>query len=265
MAGESRTTEFLLSQATIMVGPQAKVFELTPALHSIGLCKNVQVTADIGFVELTQGLANQAVSSVNNMINTKISAEVYEYTARNLAYGAGLDALGASFDPLSVSATLASAIAGGAVTTIPLVSSTGFAAGDWVVLQDTVVNDRVFVGKIASIATNILTMAAGYGMTSDNVGWAVATTNVYKVRNIQVGSLAKQNRFGIKIVGILPESGQPATLIFPKAAITKGLSMSFQTDNFSNLPFEFTPYTLATTETFYADFGPLKTWSILRS
>jgi hypothetical protein len=134
-----------------------------------------------------------------------------------------------------------------------------------VVLQDTNITDRVFVGKIQSIATNTLTLASGYGMTSDNTGWAVATTNVLKVRNIQVGSLAKQNRFGIKIVGIMPESGQPATLIFPKAAITKGLSMSFQTDNFSNLPFEFTPYALAASETFYSDFGPLKTWSIMRS
>jgi hypothetical protein len=106
MPGESKTTEFLLSQATIMVGPQAKVFELTPALHGIGLVKNVQVTADIGFVELTQGLANQTVSSVNNMINTKISAEVYEYTARNLAYGAGLDASGSGFDPLTVTGSL---------------------------------------------------------------------------------------------------------------------------------------------------------------
>jgi len=265
MAGESKTTEFLLSQATIMVGPQAKVFELTPALHSVGLVKNVQVTADIGFVELTQGLANQAVSSVNNMLNTKISAEVYEYTARNLAYGAGIDASGAGYDPLTVSATLASAIASGVITAIPLVSATGVSAGDYVVLQDVNIPDRVFAGKIASISSNTLTLASGYGMSSDNLGWTVANTNVLKVQNIRVGSLAKQNRFGIKIVGILPESGQPATLIFPKAAITKGLSMSFQTDNFSNLPFEFTPYTLAAAETFYADFGPMKTWSILRS
>jgi len=265
MPGEARTSEFLLSSATVMIGPQAKVMELTPALHSVGLIKNVQVSAELGFTELTQGVQNQAVSSVNNSVQTRIGGELYEYTARNIAYGAGLDAGGAAYDTLTTQYALNAAIAAGAGTSIALASGgTDFTAGDFIVLQDTTIPDRVFIGKVASVATNTITLATGYGFTAENTGWAVATTVAYKVRRVQVGSVAKQQRFGAKLVGILPESGEPVTLIFPKVAITKGLGFSFQTENFSNMPFEFTPYALVSTDPFYADYGAMKTWSVLR-
>lgn len=265
MPGEARTSEFLLSTATVMVGPRAKVFELTPELHSIGLVKNVQVSSDIGFVELGQGVQNQVVASVNNSVSTKISAEVYEYTARNMAYGAGIDASGADFDPILTQYALTTAIAAGAQTKIPMASGgVDFSAGDFVVMQDTNIPDRVFVGKVESIAVNELTLAAGYTLTSDNTGWAVATTVIYRVHNIQVGSVRKQERYGVKMVGLLPESGEPVTLIFPKVAITKGIGMSFQTENFSNMPFELSPYSVLPSEPFYSDFGSMKTWSMLR-
>lgn len=265
MAGEAKTTEFLLSTATLMIGPQSKVMELNPTDHSLGLIKNVQVTADMGFTELTQGVNAQVVSSVNTSNNTKISGEVYEFTARNLAYGAGLDGSAAAYDAITSSFTLATAISNGSST---VVLGTGggasFAAGDFVVLQDTANTDRLHVGKVASIATDTLTLASGYAVPT-GTAFATATTTIYKVRAIKVGQVDSNETFGAKLVGIMPEGGAPVTLIFPKIKITKGLSMAFQQDNFANMPFEMTPYSLVATDPYYSDFTNKKNWMVLKN
>lgn len=259
--GTAKTDEFLLSTATVMVGPQSKVFELTPDLHSIGLVKNVQASADVGFTELTQGINAQVVMSVNTKLDTKISFEVYEYTARNLAYGVGLDGSDTKYDPIDSSdLALATAITAGG-SSIVLEDAAVFAVGDYIVLQDINQLDRLHVGKVASKASETITLATGYTMPTTMV-FTIATTKVYKINPIGVGLSSSANTFGCKIVGILPSSNKPVTLIFPKIKVTKGLSVSFAEGNFSNMPFEFTPYQLVTDDPYYADFAG-DTWKIL--
>lgn len=265
MAGEARTSEFLLSTATLMVGPCDKVMELTPADHGLGLIKNVQVGTDMSMTELTQGLQNTVVASVTTSVQSRVSAEVYEYSAKNLAYGAGLDASGASaFAPITTSYALASAISSGG-TTVALATGQGadFNVGDFVVLQDTLVPDRLHVGKVLSKSIDTLTLATAYAMPA-GTAFAVATTVVYRVQAIKVGALDSNPYFGAKLVGILPNSSEPITVIFPKIRITKGINLAFQSDNWSNMPFEFVPYNLVSADPFYADFGPKKTFAVLR-
>lgn len=257
MAGEAKSSDFLLSTATVMIGPSSKVMELTPALHSVGLVKNVQASSEPQYTELTQGVEALVVASVQTGSQSKISAEVYEYTARNLAYACGVDATGTNFDPSTDSMTLATALTGASASaTIALGTGGGakFSPGDWGVIQDTSVGDRLHVFRVGSISTDTLTLAAGYSVP---VGQAYTpqTTTIYKVRALDVGPKTAQPTFGCKMVGILPNSGEPVTLIFPKVKVTKGLSLAFQTDNWQNLPFEMTPYALLPTDPFYADFG----------
>ena len=265
MAGEARTSEFLLSTATLMVGPSARVMELTPALHSLGLIKNVQVATDMSMTDLTQGLQNTVVASVTTSVTTRISGEVYEYSAKNLAYGAGLDASAdASFAPITVANTLASPIASGGVT-VALATGQGtpYTIGDTLVIQDTTSGDRMHVGKVLSKSVDTLTLEAAYAMPV-GMSFAVATTAVYRVQRIQVGAVATNPTFGAKLIGILPGTGEPITMIFPKIRITKGINLSFQSDNWSNMPFEFVPYNLVAGDPFFADFGVQKNWMLLR-
>ena len=265
MAGEAKSTEFLLSTATVMIGLQSKVMELNPTDHSIGLVKNIQVSADLGFTELTQGVNAQVVSSVNTSNNTKISGEVYEFSARNLAYGAGLDGSAASYDPLTSTFALGTAVTvGGATVALATGGGASFAAGDFLVIQDTANTDRLHVGKVQSVATDTITLATGYTMPT-TMAFPIATTVIYKVRRIQVGAVSTQPTFGAKLVGIMPEGGAPVTLIFPKIKITKGLSLAFQQDNYANMPFEFTPYSLVASDPYFADFGSQKNWMILKN
>lgn len=267
MAGEAKTNEFLLTTATVMLGPSEDVFGLVPDLHSIGLVKNVQVNGETSFVELTQGIQNAVVAAVNTGNQTRISAEVYEYTARNLAYGAYLDGTLPEFDAYTDNVyELANDSTSATGTSIALATGDGtdFVAGDYVILQDDLQPDKVHVGKVASKATDTLTLTAGTAIPAAT-SFLGARTTVRRVHGIKFGSVAKQPTYGAKLVGLLPESGEPVTLIFPKVKVTKGLSLAFQTDNFSNMPFEFTPYALTLSDAHYGEFGSTKTWALFRS
>lgn len=263
MAGEAKTSKFLLTEATLMIGPMANVFDLTPADHGVGLVKNVRAEVTHGWTELTQGVEQQVVYSVNNSIESMISAEVFEYTARNLAYGAQLDGSAANFAEFNTILTITTQLTS-ASTTIVLNTGGGasFTAGDFAVIQH-LANDTVAVVKIASISVDTLTIAAGWTMPA-NTTFTTTGTRVFRVRReIQVGASTENSLFGVKIVGVLPEQKRPVVLIFPKVRITKGMSLAFDSQNFSNMPFEFKPYVLLPTDTHFAKFETNKQFMVL--
>lgn len=256
MTGNAQTNEFVLSMGTVMVGPSDETMELNPTDHSIGLVKNVNITVDPQFVELTQGVDEQVVASVNTRNQARVSAEVYEFTARNLAYANGLNATGASYDANDDTLTLATTIDGVAEETeIELGAGQGssVAIGDFLVLQSGVGSDNVHVAKIGSIATDTVTVAAGYEIPIGQV-FTAGTAKVYKVHDLPVGGGREDTTFGVKIVGLMSKTGEPITMIFPKVKVTNGLGIQLTNSDFSNMPFEFMPYALLPGDPFYADF-----------
>ena len=262
MPGEAQSSKFLLSDATIMVGPRADVFDLVPASHSLGLVKSVRAEVTHGFTELTQGLVNSVVYSVNTSIEPMIAGEIYEYTARNLAYGAQLNG-DDGFTELETVLTLASEH-DDADTAIALGTGLGsnVTAGDFLVLQKDS-GDTIAVIKAGTVTTDSVAIASGYGLPT-GVVWPVATTKVYRVRKpIKVGQQTDDSLYGVKIVGLLPEGKRPVTMIFPKVRIMKGLSVAFDTQNFSNMPFEFKPYSLIPGDAHYAEFAGNKSFMVL--
>jgi hypothetical protein len=263
MSGEGKTSKFLLANATIMVGPRANVFELTPEDHSLGLTKQVNLNTENQWTELTQGITKAVIYTVNTGVMSTLTGEIYEYTARNLAYAAGVDATGAAYDEF-LTTFLLSAVVDDADTTAVLATGGGasFAIGDFMLLQHDE-SDLVAVLKVGSISTDTITFAAGYAPPA-GVVFATATTRVFRVRKpIKVGSQSDDGLFGVKIAGIMPENQRPIVAIFPKARIQKGLSLAFQEENFSNMPFEIKPYALLPTDAFYSDFTGNKTAMIL--
>lgn len=91
MAGEARTTNFMLGTAEVMIGPRDKLFELTPELNSVGLVKNFVCEATKEQVELGQGIQNTLVHIRSTGSTARASCEVYEFTSKNLAYALSLD------------------------------------------------------------------------------------------------------------------------------------------------------------------------------
>lgn len=258
MAGNAITNQFNIGTATVMVGPMEDVLNLTPEQHSIGLVKAVSLTSETNEVSLTQGIRNKTVDSQVTGVTSTVTAEVYEYTAANLAYATQLD--GANYTTGSVYKLAADLTGGESATTLTLEADTDvssqFAEGTTIELQATGSKkyDKVYLVKVASASYS----EGSLSLTLKNpipAGWSFAEgDSVYTVSVIPVGSEEAQPYLGVKIVGILPNGNEPVTIILPKAKITSGISLAFNTDNYGNIPFEFTPYDLTADDAMYEEF-----------
>lgn len=247
MAGEAQTTEFMLGSATLMLGPQAAMFDLMPDVHGLGLVKNIKVKSDVAFKDLTQGVQNKLVFSVKTGTTTTVSAEVYEYTARNKAYALGLDGGVNSVAPSAMTATATATVS--AALTVSVVSATGIAAGAWVILADPIFTDRTYLRKVLSVATNVLTLTQALPAVVLPVG-----TTVTLFAGSDIGSSLAAPFFSAKVIGTTAEN-KTAGMVFPKVRITSGFEYGFMTDDFSNIPLELTVFDLVPTDPHYQLFS----------
>lgn len=253
MPGMAQSNEFLLSTATIMIGPMEDLFNLNVAEHSLGLVKNVKVSAEKGSVELGQGIMNMPVASITNSIKNSITADVYEYTSKNLAYGLGMS--GVLPSTVVAPMTLKTAIIGDDTTPVVAVvgdsatdNTTNFQSGDWIMIQERTGDyDNVHVGQLASDATwatdaTTLALATMFGIkagTSFTPG-----AHIYKMNKLNIGEQTQAPYYGMKIVGVLPNGEQALPLYYPKVKVLKGFDITFDQGNFGKMPFEFQPFVL---------------------
>lgn len=254
MTGLAKTSQVLLSTATVMIGAPSDLHSLNPTEHSIGLVKNVSISSDPQFAELTQGIQNDVVMSIKNATGLRMSMEVYEYTLRNMAYAAGLDGSGTSFAPITTTWTASADPAGLSVKVTTDISSE-LSAGDYIFIQNGQ-DDVVHIGKVASAAfttETTITLAAGFEIPAA-AGFTTGA-RIGKVKRLDVGGQTSQPELGAKIVGLLPKNNEPVTILIPKLRITRGLGMSFSADQYSNMPFEFTPYAGIPSDPHYSEYG----------
>lgn len=267
---QSITSQFNIGIATLMIGPMDKVKDLTPEEHSIGLIKNFTVTSETNEVTLTQGLRNTQVDSQVTGVTTQITADVYEYTAKNIAYAAQL--AGEEFS-LTGQYEIKTAITGGVSATtvvldkVPTSAQADLSDGDTIALQCTGDKDydKIYLAQVSGTPVwaadqqdetiGTLTITLNKAIPS---GWDFAAGDkCFYVNLIPVGSDEAQPYYGVKIVGILPNGNEPFTVICPKAKITGGFNISFTTDNYGSMPFQITPYDL--TKQDYVEYPDLKT------
>lgn len=254
---QSITNQFNIGVSTLMIGPMDKVKDLTPEEHSVGLIKNLTLTSETNEVTLTQGLRNSQVDSQVTGVTTQVTTDVYEYTAKNIAYAAQL--AGENFS-LTGNYELNAAITGGVSATtvvlkdVPSANQADLGDGDTIALQATGVKDYDKI-YLAQVSGSPVWAASGEGSTIGTLtitlskaiptGWSFAAGDkVFFVNLIPIGSTEPQPYYGIKIVGVLPNNNEPFTIICPKAKITAGFNISFTTDNYSSMPFQLTPYDL---------------------
>lgn len=243
MAGLAKTDKFMLSTASVMIGAQEDLHDLNPTDHGLGLVKNFTFTSEPTYTDLMQGVKGSVVFSTMTANPVRASMEVYEYTARNIAYANGLD--GSAINPMSVNSTLSAAVVALDVV-LNVTSATGFLAGD-VILIDKNGDDDFVIRRIVSIATNVITV--------DQPLPAIPTgRKVSKVNAIDIGSKDDQPFLSAKVAGKLA-NGTPTVILIPKMRITRGFTAAFSSDNYGNLPFEMTLYDLVATDPNFALFG----------
>lgn len=245
MPGLAKTDHFMISTATVMLGALEDLHDLNPTDHSIGLVKNFTISEEPVFTELTQGRQNEVVHSTKTGNPVRCTMEAYEYTSRNLAYALGNE--GADLVEAQDVATLTNGVASAGDTTLTLDSVTGLAQGDFIMLK--VDNeDNFVVRRITNVGVGEVTVHAALPEAiPDN-------TPVMKVNMIGGGSRAPQPYYCAKIAGTLAND-EPVVLLLPKLRIIRGFSLAFNSENYGNLPLEFTIYSQVPADPFYAEFG----------
>jgi hypothetical protein len=239
MAGEAQTSKFMLGTATVMLGAPADLHKMTPATHSVGLVKNFRIQGQPGYTDLTQGVKQTKVFSVMTSNDITASMEIYEYTLGNLMYSLGLEGYSAA---TTVSTTVATAAAEKA-TAVTLTAATGLAVGDFLALDSSAGTQ---VRKITAIKDATVTV--------DALGAAVAAGAVARQMSVvEIGSKKTQPFLAARIEGELAD-GSKVTILCPKIRITNGFSLGFTTDNFDNMPYEFTFYDLMSGDALYSEF-----------
>lgn len=257
MPGTAKTSSFLLSTATVMLGPLADLHNLNPVAHSVGLAKNFQMTFDPQYTELTQGITNTIVMSVRTAEAIRASFEVYEYTLRNIGYAAGLDASGITFDSTAgLLLTTTSVTAAATAITVTGDQTLIYPVGTYFFLQAGT-DDQVHIAKVSAVAfaSTVTTITFAGFPIPDDVTFPIGS-RVGVVKKVAVGSgVLFQPELAAKIVGILPKNNEPFTILLPKVKVTRGLNISFDSANFTNMPFELTPYSQNASDPFYAEYG----------
>lgn len=249
MPGEARGSKFMLAQATVMLGAPQNLFHFTPEVNSIGLVKDVTLNYERGSVELTQGLFNDVVETKDNMRKQSVNFNVYEYSSRQLAYGAGLD--GGALSVLTGEVQLAVAVAastGGTsvfhTTSSPAVA--GLYVGTYCLINAPGAGgDQVQVRKITAISTNQITVDIP-------VKHALPLgTRFQKSNFLAIGQKKDTQVLAALIVGQTSD-GTPMGMAFPKIRISKGFTVAFQNKEYGNMPFQLDIFDSLPTDPHYA-------------
>ena len=259
MAADTKTNAYLLGNATLMMTPFGNdPFVLTPATDSIGMVKNIAMNVESDTIELRNGIQQILVDSQKSNVRTTLSAEVYEFSAKNLL-------LGLSFNRAVTPpkrGKLKTAIAGGSAQTsivintnpLPGDPTSGISAVGDVPVGATILiqrangeDDYVFPVRVTA-ATTVAT--SDYTVTvavPQGISFAAGDT-VWVVNEVPLGDQGDQDFFSLKIAGTLSNYDKPVVMIIPKVKITRGFQINFSETDYGNMPFEFTPYYLNATE-----------------
>ena len=251
--GAAKTDAFMLSTATVMLGKQSDLFNLSEDKHSIGLVKNFAVKSEPKYTDLTQGVKNTIVYSVMTGNPVTASMEVFEYTMQNIAYSLGLE--GAKVDnsvPLTdtvktpIIAPVSPSVVG--LDLVELTTGATFVPDQWVKV---IVGADTFIRRVLTYTSATKTLKLDAGLpTAVPAGAIVETMGV-----IGIGSKDEQPFLSAKIAGQLA-NGDQVIILIPKLRIVNGFNLAFGSENFGNLPFQFTVFDLVNTDPNYQAFLP---------
>ena len=257
-----KTSAFMLSSATLMMAPAftTDVFSLTPLLHSVGLTNEVSVDMASTLLELKSGVAQVSVDAKRTGVDVSIKANIWEFTAANIARSIALAGGGQISAKRGV---ITGAVASGAVTlsinpdTVPgdatsaITAVTDIPAGSTILIQR--VNgqqDYVFPTISSGVATGTgpyaIPIAAPYAIPT-GMSFAVGD-RVWILSPMPIGSMDQDDLFGVKITGTLSSNDRPVTYIAPKVRISKGFQLHFTETAYGSMPFEMQPFIMSAGE-----------------
>lgn len=259
---EVQKNAFMLSSATLMMAPAftTDVFTLTPALHSVGMAREIAVGVDSSLIELKNGIAQATVDARRTGVSANISGTIFEMTAQNLLRASALDPSAAVVVKRGVlTAAAAAAAVSLSINSDPVPGDTASAitavgdipAGATILIQrPNGETDYIFPTMSSGVATGagpyVVPIAGSYVIPA-GMSFPIGS-KVWIVSPIPVASTTADQLFGVKIVGTLSNYDRPVTMVFPKVRIAKGFQLSFTEGDYGSMPWEMMPFLLSTQE-----------------
>lgn len=249
--------KFVIGNATVMMAPYSEnVFGLNPDDHSVGMVKAVTIEQAADQIALRNGIQQITVDSQKSNVNLTTTFEGYEFSARNMMYALGVQ--GAIVKRLRGKLT-AAVLAGGLTLSVESFPVPGDPTSLIDAISDLPVGARLLVQKanqpdnVIPLTITAVTTGAGpyvvtFGTSKPTTVTFAAGDIVWVVNEIDAGATKQDEYFCVKIVGTLSANQEPIVVVMPKVRVSRGFNLSFSETDYSNLPFELTPFIMAKSE-----------------
>lgn len=228
--GDASTSRFFISQAEVRIGPLTSAMALTQA-HSVGLLNSATVTFNIESVDLEAGLPRKLFDTQVISQLGSVSMEMREYSRRNMQM-----LLGYSPDAYvsRVETTLAAPVTKATGTSIVVQAGDGadFAEGDLVgIYPASAVNQaNLTYAEVTGVATDTLSLGP---YTLPLLFDYAANDKVFKATPVAIGANSTTQYFSVQVLGS-DRRGLPVGFIFWKCAMSSGLEVGFNSDDFNS-------------------------------
>jgi len=250
--GAAQTTKFKIGTSEIRIGAMTSANKLKQA-DSIGLLDNVTVEVNQSSVDLKGGFPKVVLDSAIVEQDITITGNMREYSRRNMNALLGGDVgVAAPTDFVGTCSTDSTA----AAVSIPLQAGEGtnYATGDLVVMYPEGRNEEVTMARVASVATDTLTLDAGTP-TLFNYNGTTETIHVFLAHAVPLGEIDQNFYFAIQVVEGERSTGRPTMFNFWKATIAAGVNVQSNADDFAAT--DFAVKVIQPTATDYASGQPL--------
>lgn len=261
MSASPKHNAFMLSSATLMIAKFGTLtpFELTPALHSVGLSKEISVILNSSEIDLMAGVSQAIVDSQRSNVQAQITGSVHEYTAENLMRAQSRGDTTVTPKRGVLAADLASAAVSMTLTSDPMpgeASSALTVAGDipsgaTILIQSASGQDYVFPTRASAIATlsggTFTVPIAGAFAIPAGMSFK-AGDSVWIISEMEIGSTDDTDFFAVKVAGTLSNFNRPVVALFPKVQVTKGFTLTFSETAYGAMPWEMRPLLLTAAE-----------------
>lgn len=226
--GSPITSKFSIGTAELRVGPLSSANKLLEA-HSVGLIDAASLNVDQEAAQLEGGFPRKLVDTAIIRQSSSITANLREYSRRNLnlLVGNGVDGVA----PSAFSTTLGSTeSAGSTVFDVPTGKGASFTAGDMLTIYPTGEPHKVSVCRVASIATDSITLDSGTPLLFD---YAIGAP-IFLSRPIAIGAVTHTNYFAVMLIQKENSTGRPLVYSFWKGAIASGLRLETNAEAFAS-------------------------------
>lgn len=225
--GIPQSRKFQIGTAELRVGALTSAMKLLQA-NSVGLVDSVNITVGQESVDLEGLFPKVLVDSAIVRQTVQIAGVLREYSRRNLKLAVG-EGVGTAVTDVE-SAVEGSAAAAATVFSVEAGDGADFTAGDLIVSYKTNAPETVQVLRVASIATDAITLDADTPLL-----FALADGDpVFIAHQIAIGAVSRTNYFTGMVVQKENATGRPLVWHFWKCSISGNLDYATDSSNFAS-------------------------------